>query len=223
MTDLVAQFLSILPEFLVITALALTVFLGCYGVVRLLHLSARWVTGSVGGLVGAFCLSQIVPAFVNQPAQVAENAALVGNMLGLVAVVSAIYAFSQWTARGWYRLLKQQASARIRAAGRGILRYLRARHAWLGWTVLGIGTVHALFYLPLLARQPWPLVLAAPAVVTGGGAWVLLLGLVGLGLAIETVRRCRRRAPALRLVHIVAAAGFFVVTLWHVGTKLAMR
>src|SRR5438067_7341318 len=106
--SIIDQLLQTLPDFVTIAILSLLFLLLLGAVVRLLHLSTRWILPGIGAILLLFSVFRVLPDFLSQPNQFQENMAAIGSMTGLVAVVCAFYAFGQYIARGCYLLVKKR-------------------------------------------------------------------------------------------------------------------
>ncbi len=212
------QLLNTLPDFLMITGLASFLLVLFFSLVRWRRLPEWWVIGGIGALLLLFSLSRIIPAIVKQPTQQPENLALASSMLGLAAVVSALYALAQWPVRGGFLFVKQARSWFSRQV-RALLLFLRAHHRFFGWSVLAIVTLHAVFYVPRFVRMPLGEALTQVTVLTGSLAWLILAGLVGLGLLIERAIKRKRLPTQLRWLHTITALLFLILTLAHIGIR----
>ena len=217
--SIIDQLLQTLPDFVTIALLSLLILLLLFTIVRLLHLSPRWILPGIGVILLLFSLSRVLPDFLDQPNQFPQNMAAIGSMTGLIAVVGAFYAFGQYIARGWYLLVKKRLCSRGANASRNMLRFLRTIHQFIGWSVLVISSVHALVYIPWLLAPPRAMPLSSTALLTGIIAWGILALLIGLGLWIEWAIRHKHLATKTRLIHIITAGTFFVVVLVHIGLR----
>lgn len=214
------QLLGASLEFLAISFLTVLAFLLVYGLMRLSHRSERWILPIIGLLLLLLSLGRVLPGFIRQPGQLALNTAAIGSMMGLIAVVGALYALGQFVTRRAYLLTKKLQHSWRSANLRNILRFLRVIHQFLGWSVLIAAATHALLYIPWLLAPPLHArPLSSTALISGGIAWGILAILVGLGLWVENAIRQKRFTPRMRLIHTITAVVFFIVMIVHIGMK----
>ncbi|HVU68611.1 MAG TPA: hypothetical protein VHD63_15860 [Ktedonobacteraceae bacterium] len=181
-----------------------------YGVLRVLRISVNWITWIIGSaimLVGlAFCLSMF------QPALFPEQIRRLGNPMGAIAFLVAVYTASQWITRQWYLRIKKDAGRWLKNASKNVLIFLRKHHVFFGWIVATGSLVHLVFFLPDLRR------ISLYEEITGFIAIgiLALMVLLGLWLWIEATLRRRRMPRPVHTIHAVLTIAFFVVLFLHI-------
>lgn len=181
--------------------------LGSYGLLRLLHISANWVTWIIGTsliVVSTFyCLALLAP--IGVPPDVGTS-----NLLGFVAFLIAIDSWSQWVTRRWYLLLKKLPLSWVTMRVRETFLFLRKHHQFLGWLVVITAVAHVAYFLPILAN------VSRYEVITGFVALAFLALGTGLGWWIELAVRRKQASQRLRLLHFLVAIAFVLAFLVHV-------
>lgn len=181
--------------------------LGSYGLLRLLHISANWVTWLIGtGLIVVsifYCLSLLAP--IGVPPDVGTS-----NLLGFVAFLIAIDSWSQWVARRGYMLLKKLPLSWVTMRIRETFLFLRQHHQFLGWLVVITAVAHVAYFLPILAN------VSRYEVITGFVALAFLALGTGLGWWIELAVRRKQASRRLRLLHFLVAIAFVLAFIVHV-------
>jgi hypothetical protein len=181
--------------------------LGSYGLLRLLHISANWITWIIGtGLIVVstfYCLSLLAP--IGVPPDVGTS-----NLLGFIAFLIAIDSWSQWVTRRGYLLLKKLPLAWVTTGARETFLFLRKHHQFLGWLVVITAVAHVAYFLPILAN------VSQYEVITGFVALAFLALGTGLGWWIELAVRRKQASPRLRLLHFLVAIAFVLAFLVHV-------
>jgi hypothetical protein len=181
--------------------------LGSYGLLRLLHISANWITWIIGtGLIVVstfYCLSLLAPIGVSPDIGTS-------NLLGFVAFLIAIDSWSQWVTRRGYLLLKKLPLAWVTMRARETFLFLRKHHQFLGWLVVITAVAHVAYFLPILAN------VSQYEVITGFVALAFLALGTGLGWWIELAVRRKQASPRLRLLHFLVAIAFVLAFLVHV-------
>jgi hypothetical protein len=181
--------------------------LGSYGLLRLLHISANWITWIIGtGLIVVstfYCLSLLAP--IGVPPDVGTS-----NLLGFVAFLIAIDSWSQWVTRRGYLLLKKLPLAWVTMRARETFLFLRKHHQFLGWLVVITAVAHVAYFLPILAN------VSQYEVITGFVALAFLALGTGLGWWIELAVRKKQASQRLRLLHFLVAIAFVLAFLVHV-------
>src|SRR5450432_2128613 len=154
--------------------------LGSYWFLRLLHISAHWVTWIIGTcliVVSTFyCLSLLVP--IGVPADVGTS-----NLLGFVAFLIAIDSWSQWVTRRGYLLVKGLKWSWLTMRMRDAFLFLRKHHQFLGWLVVITAVAHVAYFLPILTN------VSQYEAITGFVALAFLALGTGLGWWIESAVR----------------------------------
>ena len=131
------------------------------------------------------------------------------NALGILGILIAVYAISQWILRQGYDLIKQQGIPAAARLARDALLFLREHHQFFGWLTLVAGAAHAVSLFPILGRFP------LTKVLTGAFSLGLLALLVGLGEWIAYAVRKHRLSPQARLIHALVSLGFLVALGLH--------
>jgi hypothetical protein len=181
-----------------------------YGILRVLRISVNWITwliGSVIMLAGlAFCLSML------QPGLFPERIRSLGNPMGAVAFLVAVYTASQWITRQWYIRIKKDAGQWLKNASKNVLMFLRKHHVFFGWIVAVGSLAHLAFFLPALKH------ISLYEEVTGFIAVgiLALMVVLGLWLWIESTLRRRRMPRLVHTVHSILTIAFFVVLFLHI-------
>ena len=192
---------------LILSAIDFFCLLGSYGLLRLLHISANWVTWIIGtGLIVVstfFCLSLLAPIGVSPDAGTS-------NLLGFVAFLIAIDSWSQWMTRRGYLLLKKLKFSWLTAGVREAFLFLRKHHQFLGWLVVITAVAHVAYFLPILAN------VSLYEVITGFVALAFLAVGTGLGWWIEQAVRRKRASQRLRFLHFLVAIAFVLAFIVHV-------
>ena len=192
---------------LILSTIDFFALLGSYGLLRLLHISANWITWIIGtGLIVVstfYCLSLLAP--IGVPPDVGTS-----NLLGFVAFLIAIDSWSQWVTRRGYLLLKKLPLAWLTTGMREAFLFLRKHHQFLGWLVVITAVAHVAYFLPILAN------VSRYEVVTGFIALAFLALGTGLGWWIELAVRRKRVSQRLRLLHFLVAIAFVLAFLVHV-------
>ncbi len=183
------------------------ILLGSYWLLRLLHISAHWVTWIIGTcliVVSTFyCLSLLIPLGV--PPDVGMS-----NLLGVVAFLIAIDSWSQWGTRRGYLLLKKLQLPWLTTRVREAFLFLRKHHQFLGWLVVITAVAHVAYFLPILTQ------VSQYEVITGFVALAFLALGTGLGWWIEQAVRRKRASQRLRFLHFLVAIAFVLAFMVHV-------
>ncbi len=129
------------------------------------------------------------------------------NTIGDVSKVVAFPALALWAAHQLYRATKRQRTP-VQDGIRRAFVFLRRQHAFLGWVVFATASAHGLYFV-LLGR------FGGSRAITGYLTWLLLLALVGLGWALDLLRRRRPWLANVHVWHILVAAVFLVALLLH--------
>lgn len=181
--------------------------LGSYGLLRLLHISANWITWIIGtGLIVVstfYCLSLLAP--IGVPSDVGTS-----NLLGFVAFLIAIDLWSQWVTRHGYLLLKKFKVSWLTAGIRNAFLFLRKHHQFLGWLVVITAVAHIAYFLPILFD------VSRYEVITGFIALIFLVVGTALGWWIELAVRKKQGSQRLRLLHFLVAIAFVLAFIVHV-------
>ena len=192
---------------LILSAIDFFSLLGSYGMLRLLHISASWVTWIIGtGLIVVstfYCLSLLAP--IGVPPDVGTS-----NLLGFVAFLVAIDSWSQWVTRRGYLVLKKLPLFWLTRGVREAFLFLRKHHQFLGWLVVITALAHVAYFLPILAN------VSRYEVITGFVTLALLVVGTGLGWWIELAVRRKRTSQKLRLLHFLVAIAFVLAFIVHV-------
>lgn len=195
--------------FLILGGFNLGFLLASYGILRALRISVNWITWIVGSLIiiisGAMCLAIMRPGLL--PSQFRT----IGNPIGAVACMVAVYAASQWIGRQWFLRMKG-ARQWLKQFSKNVLMFLREHHMFFGW-VVGAGAIaHMVFFLPSLVR------ISLYEEITGFIAIgiLALIALLGLWLWIETSLRKQRMPRMMHTIHSILAIAFFVVLFLHI-------
>ncbi len=197
-------------EALIILGIAdLAALLIGYAALRLLGVSVRWATWSVGLFIGGISLLACVDLLARRQSGAIANPGL-SNLLGYISFLVAIYAAALWLARRWFLAIKRGAFRWLAQQSRHVLRYLRDHHRFFGWLVLLAATAHTVLLLPVITH------LASYEVITGVVALALLAILTALGEWIEYRVRHKRLAPHARLAHALLTIVFLVAFAFHV-------
>lgn len=192
---------------LILSTIDFFCLLGSYWLLRLLHISAHWVTWIIGTcliVVSTFYgLSLLAP--IGVPPDVGTS-----NLLGFVAFLIAIDLWSQWVTRRGYLLLKKQQLSWVATRMREAFLFLRQHHQFLGWLVVITAVAHVVYFLPILAN------VSQYEVITGFVALAFLAVGTGLGWWIELAVRRKRASQRLRLLHFLVAIAFVLAFIVHV-------
>ena len=192
---------------LVLSTIDFFSLLGSYGLLRLLHISANWVTWIIGtGLIVVstfYCLSLLTP--IGVPPDVGTS-----NLLGFVAFLIAIDSWSQWVTRRGYLVLKKLPLSWVTIRVREAFLFLRKHHQFLGWLVVITALAHVAYFLPILFD------VSRYEVITGFVALGFLALGTGLGWWIELAVRRKRASQRLRLLHFLVAIAFVLAFIVHV-------
>jgi len=180
-----------------------------YWFLRLVRISARWVTWLIGFLIASWGVWLCAVALTGP-----VTGSLYGqsNLIGGVAFLIAVFSASQWTMRRWYLLVKRFPDSLgrfIARRSRDMLLFLRDHHQFFGWLVLLTATAHAVVLLPVISR------VSQREVITGVIALGALAALCGLGEWIELAVRRKRLAPNVRLIHSLLTLVFLVAFAFH--------
>ena len=182
--------------------------LASYWVLRLLRVSVRWVTWSIGLLIAVWSV-WLCGALLLRPYSISHG---ISNLLGAISFLIAVFAVSQWTTRRGYLIVKRWPGAFgsfVARQTRGMLLYLRDHHQFFGWLVLIAAMAHTALLLPIVGR------LSQREVVTGVIALVSLAALTALGEWVEIAVRRKRIAPNVRLLHALCSIAFLVAFAFH--------
>jgi hypothetical protein len=186
--DLLTRSITIL----LLSAIDFFGLLGSYGLLRLLHISANWVTWIIGtGLIVVstfYCLSLLAP--IGVPPDVGTS-----NLLGFVAFLIAIDSWSQWVTRRGYLLLKKLPLVWLTTGVREAFLFLRKHHQFLGWLVVITAVAHVAYFLPILAN------VSQYEVITGFVALAFLAVGTGLGWWIELAVRRKQASQNVSYSH----------------------
>jgi hypothetical protein len=192
---------------LILAAIDVSIFIGSYGILRLLGISVNWATWIVGTLI--ISLSVYVCLLTLFPGTSVRNAGL-SNLLGMFSFLIAVHSGGQWTTRRWYLLVKKRATATIVKPSRELLLFLRQHHQFLGWLVVITAVAHVVFFLPYLSTLPFM------RVITGVVALSVLAVLALFGLWIEYRIKKKRLTQKARVVHALLAITFFITFIVHI-------
>ena len=116
--------------------------------------------------------------------------------MGTIALFAAAAGFS-WV---WFKNKRKSPSMLVRKAGK----LLYAVHKWLGFTTLALGAAHGTYML--LYRT------SDQTIYSGLASFAVILGIVGYGLFIPTIRN-----RWMRLVHRVLGIAWVPVLFIHAG------
>ncbi len=203
---------SLLARSSVYTILATIDFfmlLGSYGFLRLIRISANWVTWIIGSLIilasTLLCLSLLLP----QQQQLAPFRGT-GNLLGALSFLVAVYTAAQWITRQWYVLIKKRTKSVIVTGSKYVLLFLRKHHQFFGWVITCAALAHMVFFLPVLNQ------VREYEVVTGFVALGILAISVVLGCWLWLLARMKKRAPkSIHSIHATLTIAFFVALFMH--------
>lgn len=219
---MVEHLLQKIPSIFVVAIIALCFLTVFYGILRLLHISIRWMTWIGAALL--FVLSgwfSIVVLWQSQSQfqfqKMLQPLAEQSDALGFGAFLILVYALSQWMMRGWYLLVKQRARSLLIRISRAILLILRQHHQLFGWLVLATATAHMLYFIPLLIWQPHQTPQMLQTILIGALSWGVLLCLVCLGLWVERTIKAKHISKKVRMLHFITALVFTVLVVLHIG------
>lgn len=203
----VQELLTRAVAILILSTIDFCVLLGSYWFLRLLRISANWVTWIIGTCLFVvsifFCLSLLLPIGITPEVGMS-------NLLGVIAFLVAIDAGSQWLVRRGYLLLKGIKWSWLTMRVRDAFLFLRKHHQFLGWLVVVTAVAHVAYFLPILMH------VSQYEVVTGFIALFFLAVGAGLGWWIEWAVRRKRAAQRLRLLHFLVAIAFVLAFMLHV-------
>src|SRR5579875_1477634 len=194
-----------------IAALGIADFVGLavsYFMLRTLRLPVRLAVWGVGLLIALVSIALCVRvALQSQPARAVSLT--LSNALGILGILIAVYAITQWPTRQTYMLAQQRMGATAARLARDMLLFLREHHKFFGWLVLVAGAAHAVSLLPVLGQ------FTTAKVVTGALSLTLLALVAGLGEWIAYAVRKRRLSPNVRLIHALLSLGFLLALGLH--------
>lgn len=184
-------------------------FLIGYGILRVIHISVNWVIWSIGGLIIFLSLAQCFA--IAFPDVLPGEVGMIGNPLGTLAVLIAVYAVSQWIMRQWYLFIKTRGTQWLRDSSRTVLIFVRKQHVFFGSIIAVASLAHFVSFLPHMQE------ISFYEKGTGFLALGLLALIVFLGAWLWIVTTLRKR-PAPKLLHNVHASltiAFFIVLFLH--------
>lgn len=184
--------------------------IGGYSILRGLRISVNWVTWILGTLLMAasavLCLSILFPNHFGA-------ARKLGNLLGVIAFLVAVYSASQWTTRQWYVQLKRRTTSVLVQGSRNVLLFLRKHHIFFGWVATLTTLGHMAYYLPILAQsQQYEIISGFIAL-----GILALIVLLGMWIWLQTTVRKQRTPRMVQTIHSVLAVAFLVVLLAHMS------
>ena len=182
-------------------------FLVGYSVLRYLRISVNWVTWIIGSGIIALSLGVCLAIFLPGLA----NFHFAGNLVGLLSLLVAVYAASQWVTRQWFVKMKRRAEKWLVQASKQVLMFLRKQHVFFGWIVVAGAVGHMVFFFPTLSN------INTYEEITGFIAIGILALMVILGswLWLQTSWRKQRMPKTIHTLHSALTIAFFLTLFLH--------
>lgn len=192
----------------ILSAVDLTILLGCYAGLRMARISVKWPTLLIGwGLAALMVWSSA--AMLLHP--VFSRAYLTqSSLFGLLAFVVSVFSVAEWPSRQWYVATKGRVWRWLVAQSRAFFLYLRDHHQFFGWLTLLAAAVHTVLIFPELDR------VSVVEVWTGMVALVVLALLTATGEWIAWATRVKRLPKQARWWHLALTVIFILAFAAHV-------
>ena len=160
----------------ILSAVDMTILLGCYAGLRIARIPVKWPTLLVGGGLAALMLWSsgamlLHPVFSR--VYLRES-----SLFGILAFTVSVFSVAEWPSRRWYVATKGRVWRWLAGQSRQFFLYLRDHHQFFGWLTLLAASVHTALIFPELDRvsvvEVWTGVVAllTLALLTATGEWI---------------------------------------------------
>lgn len=192
----------------VLIGIDLVFFIGGYGLLRAIRVSVNWITWVIGTMIIAASVVLCVSAVAPQLLTVNRG---VGNFLGALSFLIAIYAALQWVARKWFVFIKTHTVAFIVKATRNFLMFLRKQHIFFGCLVAIAAIAHMAVYIPVLANGGYEIITGFVAI-----GILAIIAILGAWMWVVTTVKKQRMPRTIHTIHSALTIAFLVALAAHI-------
>ncbi len=184
-------------------------FIGGYGMLRSLHISADWVVWALGFML---IIASLAIGYAYVTATLTSRDFHLSNTFGELSFYITAFAAGQWIIRRWYLIVKKRTKSWLAQQSRLFLMFVRKHHSFFGWLVFAGAVAHMVVFLPNITEEH------GYEIVTGFIAIGILALSVLLGLWVWFVRSIRKqRLPrTIQTIHSLLSIAFLIAVVIHI-------
>jgi hypothetical protein len=204
--------LPLLTERIILSCILISLdsifFIGGYGILRLVHISADWVTWIIGFVL---IVASLAIGYAWITVDLTSRDRLFSNLFGVLSFGIAVYAAGQWIVRHWYLFAKKWRGSFLARQSRAFLIFIRKQHIFFGWLVAVGAVAHMIVFLPQINQE------RGYEIVTGFIAIGILALSVLLGLWTWYIRSVRKQkiSPWIFNLHSLLSIAFLLAVAIH--------